>query len=143
MSDTTEGYEESSNTIVTGFGGRVFYRRVGPDGEVVAGCPIWQAKTTEYQRLLPQAAELDFRLYELLRNGYTYIHELDHIVTSFIDHAGGIPDGKDWLPPFREWANLRLQDISEEIQMLHELIGGSHSEIQVPKRFGLFVDFSG
>jgi hypothetical protein len=59
-------------------------------------------------------------------------HELEHIVTSFIDHTGVIPDEKDWFPPFRGWEASRPRDISRKIRNLHSDLGGDRSDVSVP-----------
>lgn len=132
MARATPFYKGATNAIVTGFGGRMFYRRFAGDGSVLSGAIIRNAKSSEYQRLLPQAAELDPKLYRLMRDGYTHVHDLENIITSFMDHAGGPPDEKEWFEPFQDWASSRMREISLELCRLHIQLGGKASDIKVP-----------
>jgi hypothetical protein len=132
MAEATPDYEGAKDAVVTGHGGRLFYRRFDEDGSVMAGSMLRAVRQTEYQRLLPQAAELSPKLYRILRDGYSHVSELDHILTSFADHAGGIEDEREWFPPFREWARDRLIEISSDLIALYKSLGGDVSDIKVP-----------
>jgi hypothetical protein len=123
--------EGTTGSIVAGHGGRTHHRIIDKNGEILGGGMIRPVKTTEYQRLLPQAAELDFKLYEELREGHGRIQELEHIVNSFIENFGNAPDDQ-WWPGFCEWASACLCDISKDMVEQYVKLGGDRSDIRVP-----------
>jgi hypothetical protein len=124
-------HEGTKASVVAGHGGRIHYLLADEGGQVISGGMIRPVRTTEYQRLLPQAAELDFKLYRTLKDGHERILELENIVNSFTEDFANATEGEAWSS-FCEWASDSLVVISKALIEQYVELGGDKADIRVP-----------
>lgn len=125
--DTTERDTISPgerDTIVVQHSGRLSYERVDADGTVVSGNPLPVARMTEFNRLLPSAAELDKKLYLAIRRGYEHVYQIEHLHSSFVDFITGNTKDREFLVPFRHYASGCYADIDKGLRQLYIVLAG-------------------
>jgi hypothetical protein len=136
--DTTTRDEilpDEKDVIVVQNSGRREYVRVDAKGQLISGNPLPPVRTAEFNRLLPSAAELDKKFYSEIRLGYSHVHELDHLVNSFVDFLTG--DSKEremFLASFQHYAESRYDDIEKGLRGLYLTLAGREIEYKGLRR---------
>ena len=126
---------EEKDTIVVQHSGRREYARVDENGLVVSGCPLPPVRTAEFNRLLPSAAELDKKLYSEIRLGYQHVHQLDHLVNSFVDFVTGSPMEREmFFDGFRQYASGYYDEIDRGLRRLYAVLAGRELEYKGLRR---------
>jgi len=116
---------EEKDTIVVQHSGRREYARVDENGLVVSGRPLPPVCTTEFNRLLPSSSELDKKLYSEIRLGYQHVHQLDHLVNSFVDFFTGNPKEREmFFDGFRQYALGYYDEIDRGLRQLYVVLTG-------------------
>jgi hypothetical protein len=136
--DTTTRDEilpDEKDTIVVQSSGRREYVRVDDKGLLVSGNPLPPVHTAEFNRLLPSAAELDKKLYSEIRLGYDHVHELDHLVNSFVDLlTGSFKEREMFLDGFRHYAESHYDEIETGLRHLYVVLAGREIEYKGLRR---------
>jgi hypothetical protein len=79
---------------------------------------------TEFNRLLPAAAELDKKLYLAIRKGYEHVYQIEHLHNSFVDFLTGSTKDRELLGPFRHYASSHYDDIDKGLRQLYVVLAG-------------------
>ncbi len=126
---------DENDTIVVQQSGRREYARVDENGLLVSGRPLPPVSTVEFNRLLPSAAELDKKLYSEIRLGYQHVHQLDHLVNSFVDFLTGNPKEREiFFGGFRQYAFGCYDEIDRGLRRLYVMLAGKELDYKGLRR---------
>ncbi len=132
LSELKEDFEKEKNTIhylhIARNGSEHFRSKEDPEDEYSSGQAIPKFHTSMYERLIPDIAALDKKLFLSIHSTYEEIIELTHYRDTMIDYLAG-----EELSPSPELTKLFLSDFADEKDDYYEHLNKTYRLIKNKK----------
>jgi len=104
-----------------------YQKKYSPTDSIHSGWPIPVVKRDLYNRLLPEIAEIDKKLFNLVTETYTEIGELEHLRNGILEYTMEA-DKKMFLSGFPEYGLAMKNDIFSAMDKLYQYCSNSRLE---------------